>query len=128
VASQTDVLDAIPTTPLRIQRVIAPEPHYGGGSYEVRLELSRPMTCFEVQALHAIRRGMHVVNRVLTLHDTTLERVAAAADDLSRMVHRAEEDGRRLQETARRRAHAQEAAEAREAERLSALAERIQFP
>jgi hypothetical protein len=128
MSSASDLVDAIPTAPLRIERVLAPQPHYGSGTYEVRLELSRPMTCFERQALHGIRRGMLVVNRVLTIYDTTLERVAADADDLAAVIRQAEEDGGRLQQNARRRARQAAAQEARESQRLSALAEQIHFP
>jgi hypothetical protein len=124
----SDLLDAVPTSPLKIERVIAPDPHYGSGTYEVRLRLSREMTCFEVQALHALRRGILVVNQVLTLYDTTLERVAADAEHLGALVLQAERDGRRLQENARRRAQEAEAQEARERDRLSALAQQIHFP
>ena len=122
------LLEATPSTALRIKRAIAPDPHYGSGTYEVRLELSRSMTCFEMRALHGVRRGMHVVNRVLTINDTTLERVAAEAPHLSALIRQAEQDGRRLQEAARRRAEQHAADQARERQRLAAMAEQIDFP
>jgi hypothetical protein len=128
MAVQPDLLEEVPTLPLRIERVIPPEPHYGRGTYEVRLELSRPMTCFEVRALQATRRGLMPVNRVLTISDTTLERVQAESCRLSALVHEAEAEGARLQERVRRKARAEAAAEEAERARLAALAERIRFP
>jgi signal transduction histidine kinase len=131
MSMQTDLLEATTTmadsAPLRIDRVLAPDPHYGSGTYEVRLEMSRPMTCFEVQALHAARRGLLPVNRVLTVSDTTLERVAAEAECLGELVRQVEREGAKLQAQARRRAEEEALAEAEERARLAALAERIRF-
>ena len=49
-ASQTRPLHDRPTDPLRIERVVPPEPHHGAGTYDVQLEVSRPLTRHEVRA------------------------------------------------------------------------------
>jgi hypothetical protein len=120
--------DEAPTTPLTIERVIPPEPHFGAGTYEVRLELSRPMTCFEAQALHLLRHGLQPAGRILTVYDTTLERVAEEASTLSALMRQAEEAGRRRHDAARLRATREAALEAQEAERLAVVANSIRFP
>lgn len=128
----TEMLDATTAVtadgPLRIERVLPPEPHHGPGTYEVRLELSRPMTCFEARALHGIRRGLLPVGRVLTVADTTVERVAAEAGALAAAVREAEREGAELEAQARRRAEDVDRADAAERARLRVLAERIHFP
>jgi hypothetical protein len=86
------------------------------------------MTCFEVQALHAARRGLLPAGRVLTVSDTTLERIAAEAECLGALMRQVERDGADLREQARRRARAEARAEAEERARLAALADRIRFP
>jgi hypothetical protein len=118
----------LPSTPLWITRVIPPEPHFGAGTYDVRLELTRPMTRFEVHALHCARHGLQPAGRVLTVCDTTLERVEAEAGALGALVRHAEEAGRRQQEAARRREARSAAIEEREAARLAGIAQRIRFP
>jgi len=127
-ASQTITADELATAPLRIERVIPPEPHYGAGTYEVRLELSREMTRFEAHALQVARHGLQPTGRVLTICDTTLERVAEEAAELGALVHHAQEAGRRLEAAVRRREARKAVLEAREATRLAALAETIHFP
>jgi hypothetical protein len=126
--SLTRTPDEAPTTPLTIERVIPPEPHFGAGTYEVRLELSRPMTCFEAQALHSLRHGLQPAGRILTVCDTTLERVAEEAGTLSALVRDAEEAGRRRHQEARLRALREAAMQAQEAARLAAVADSIRFP
>jgi hypothetical protein len=124
----TSTPEEAPTTPLTIERVIPPEPHFGAGTYEVRLQLSRPMTCFEAQALHVLRHGLQPVGRILTVYDTTLERVAEEAGTLSTLVQQAEEEGRRRHDAARLRAAREATLEAQEARRLTAVANSIHFP
>jgi len=113
--------------PLSIRGVIVPDPPFGGGTYEVRLQLSRPMTVFEVQALRPIARGMHPVRDVLTVHDTTLERVAQQALHLASLVRQAEQEGWRLERAAKQRAARRAAERDRESARLAALARSIRF-
>lgn len=122
-----DTGDSEPATPLTILEAIPPEPHYGPGTYEVRLKLSRPLTPFEVQALKPIAHGMHPVRCVLILFDTTLERVAAQAHDLAAMLRQVEADGRRLELAAAERNRRQAARVGTEAARLTALAHSITF-
>ena len=113
---------------LRILRVIPAEPHYGTGTYEVRLQLSRPLTEHERCALHPISRDMHVIRDQLMIYDTTLERVAADAGDLAALMQEVETEGRRLQEDAGRRAREFAEIQAQDAARMSRLAAAIEFP
>jgi hypothetical protein len=86
------------------------------------------MTRFEAQALHSLRHGLQPAGRVLTVCDTTLERVAEEAGALSALVRQAEEAGRRRHERARVRAAREAALRAQEAARLAAVADSIYFP
>jgi hypothetical protein len=113
---------------LRILRAIPPEPHYGPGTYEVRLQLSRPLTEHERRALRPISRGMHVIRDQLTIRDTTLERVAADAGALATLMHEVETEGGRLQEEDGRRAREVAQMQAEELVRLRRLAAAIEFP
>src|SRR4051794_22082659 len=112
---------------LRILRAIPPEPHYGPGTYEVRLQLSRPLTEYERRALHPIARGMHVIRDELTIRDTTLERVAADAGALVALMHEVESEGRRLEEEAGRLAREFAERQAEEAVRVRRRAATIEF-
>ena len=116
-----------PRTPLRIVRVVPPEPHASPGSYEVRLELSRPLTEHERRALHHPGWRLQAVGALLTLGDTTLERVAAAAAELDELVHDVEGQARRLEQEAERRAEAYAVRLDGERQRLEVLAESIRF-
>ena len=112
---------------LRIVRVVPPTPSDAPGSYEVDLELSRQLTTFEDQALHRLARGMHAVGHVLTVHDTTLERIAGDAAQLTELVHRVEREGRRLEQEAARRSRDFVAAREQRAARMADLAASIDF-
>jgi 2-methylcitrate dehydratase PrpD len=116
-----------PTIPLRVEGVIPPEPHYGPGTYEVGLRLSRRMSPFEERAFKPIGHRAHPANCILTLYDTTLERVAADAKRLGLHLKQAEEDGRRLEEEAAERARQEAARRAAEVNRLTTLAHSIRF-
>jgi hypothetical protein len=114
--------------PLRILRVLPPEPHYGPGTYEVRLELSRPLTVHERQALPRLARRMLPVSGELVVCDTTLERVRAGAGELAELVESVERAGRQIEEDVQARAEAVAAAEDQERQRLLDLARSIRFP
>jgi hypothetical protein len=130
--SSKNVYPLLPTqiraAALRILRAIPPEPHYGPGTYDVRLQLSRPLTEHERRALQPISRGMHVIRDELTIRDTTLERVATAAGALAALMHRVETEGRRLEREAERRAREFAKMQAEEAVRVRRLAAAIEFP
>jgi hypothetical protein len=114
--------------PLRIVRVVPPEPHYSPGTYEVRLELSRPLTSYERRVLPTLGRRMHAVGRVLTIGDTTLERVAQEAGCLAQLVDRLEQEGTRLEHETEQRTRVFAARLEEERRRLSELASAIRFP
>jgi hypothetical protein len=123
-----DPLPDHPAGSLRILRVIPPAPTLAPGTYEVRLELSRRLTLHEDEALHRTVHGMHVVGRELTIHDTTLEKVAAQAPRLAALVRQVEEEGRRLSDETERRSRAYRAGLHDRATRLADLAGNIRFP
>jgi hypothetical protein len=112
---------------LRIVGVIPPEPRYAPGTYEVRLELSRPLTVHERRALPRLARRMHTVGRELVVGDTTLERVRERASELSCLVRAVESEGSRLQQDAERREQAYRRRVLEEQARLTALARSIRF-
>ncbi len=113
---------------LRVLRVVPPEPHHGPGTYDVRLELSRPLTVHERQALPHLARRMLPVGSELVVCDTTLERVGARAHELADLVAAVERAGRQIEDEVRTRAAAVSAAEDQERRRLGDLARSIRFP
>jgi hypothetical protein len=117
-----------PRSPLRILRVVPPEPPYGPGTYDVRLELSRPLTVHERRLLPGLARGMLPVRRELVVYDTTVERVAARADELSDLMGALEHAGRQIEEDVEARARTMIAARDQERARLAELARSIRFP
>jgi septation ring formation regulator EzrA len=92
------------------------------------LELSRRLTIYEDEAFQRDVHGMHVVGRELTVLDTTLENVAARASELAEVVHRVEEEGRRLAEETEVRSRAYSARVRERAAELADLASHIRFP
>jgi hypothetical protein len=78
--------------------------------------------------LPRLGRRMHAVGRVLTICDTTLERVAEDADRLARLVHRVEEQGTKWEHEAKQRTRVFAAGVEEERRRLSELASAIRFP
>ena len=116
-----------PAVSLRILRAIPPEPHYGSGTYEVRLQLSRPLTADEGRALRPISRGLHVIGDKITVRDTTLERVAGEAPGLAALMTEVEAEGRRLEEEATQRSREFARTQLRESARMADLAATIDF-
>jgi hypothetical protein len=114
------------STRLRIVAALPPDPHPGAGAYDVRLELSRPLTAHERRALAELSRDAHAEEGLLTLPDTTLERVAEDAGRLAWLVHRLEQEGRRLQDGPEQATFTDRADDERR--RLSELASSIRFP
>lgn len=114
--------------PLRIRRALPPVPDAGAGAYEVRLELSRPLTEHERAVMHRVARGLLTAGVVLVVPDTTLDRVAHKAPALSRTVLRIEDEGRRRELEARERRRVLGPSGGAERRRLATLADRIRFP
>lgn len=114
--------------PLRIRRALPPVPDAAGGAYEVRLELSRPLTEHERAVMPRVARGLLTTGAVLVVPDTTLDRVAHKAAALSRAVLRIEDEGRRRELEARERRRALGPSGGAERRRLETLADRIRFP
>jgi hypothetical protein len=112
---------------LRIVRVVPPEPSMTPGTYDVRLELSRPLTPHERRSLRCPGWRLQAVDHHLIVGDTTLERVAQAADLLARVVREVEVNGRRAEAESERRAQAYAARVQAEKDRLAALAGSIRF-
>ena len=112
---------------LRILRVIPPEPRYGPGTYDVRLELSRPLTDHERHVLAHLTRRVHTIGRRLVVGDTTLERVRERAHELSCLVSQVEAEGSRLEQEDERRAREYRERVSEEQARLTALANSIRF-
>lgn len=123
----TTTPDADPQPALRILRAIPPEPRSAPGTYDVQLELTRPLTVHERRALAQPGRRLVAIGAHLVVGDTTLERVAEHADELAHLVLEVETEGARLELEARQRARARAARAAAEEERLCALAASIRF-
>ena len=126
--------DVIPFRPhlhrprLGAVRVVPPEPPHGGGTYEVRLTLTRELTVHEKRVLPRLARGLQVTGRELTVRDTTLERVAERAGELTELLREVEAEGRRAEREVRGQAQRFAVSRERERQRLGDLARSIEFP
>jgi|tagenome__1003787_1003787.scaffolds.fasta_scaffold20879826_1 chromosome segregation ATPase len=114
-------------TALSITQVVPPAPHYGGGTYDVRLELPRPLSVHERRALPRLARRVPPVGRQMILCDTTLERVRERVGELTRLIEEVEAQGRHLELEREECAQAHAITIHEERNRLVSLARSIRF-
>ncbi|NMW64597.1 hypothetical protein [Mobiluncus mulieris] len=96
-------------------------------SYDVQLQLSRPLTCHEGGVLKRIFPDVSVKDSVITVHNTTIDEIRDCAPEYAAQMRLIEETGREEEAEARRKHLEEAAALEKERKRREAVAASIVF-